>query len=103
MLLLRDGSWRQRLRWLAPPGRMALTNYLLQTLICTTIFYAYGLALFNRVGPALTVVFTLVIYAAEVAFSGWWLRRFRFGPLEWVWRTLTYGHRPGLARAAHDS
>ncbi len=91
VLLMRDERWRRRLGPLGAVGRMALTNYLLQTLICTTIFYSYGLALFNRVGPALTVPLALAIYAAQIAVSVWWLRRFRFGPMEWLWRTLTYG------------
>jgi uncharacterized protein len=91
VLLLRTERWRERLRPLAAVGRMALTNYLLQTLICTTVFYSYGLGLFGRVGPAVYVPLALVLYALQVPLSVWWLRRFRFGPMEWVWRTLTYG------------
>jgi uncharacterized protein len=76
---------------LSPMGRMALTNYLAQSLICTTLFYGYGLGWFGRVGPALGLLITVVIFALQIPLSMWWLRRFRFGPFEWLWRTLTYG------------
>ncbi len=70
---------------------MALTNYLLQTLICTSIFLGYGLGFYGTVGPAAGFALTIVIYAFQVVFSVWWIGRFRFGPAEWLWRTLTYG------------
>jgi uncharacterized protein len=76
---------------LAPVGRMALTNYLLQSVIATLIFYSYGLGLFGRVGPATTTGLAVAIFAAQVVASGWWMKRFRFGPAEWVWRSFTYG------------
>ena len=81
---------------LAYVGRMALTNYLLQTLICTTLFYGYGFGLYGRSGLGRHPL-TLAIYAVELAWSAWWLRRFRFGPMEWLWRTLTYGRRQPMA------
>ena len=70
---------------------MALSNYLLQSLVCTTIFYSYGLGLFGSVGRAAGLVLAVVIYLAQLAFTGWWLKHFRFGPMEWLWRSLTYG------------
>lgn len=71
-------------------GRMALTNYLLQTIICTTIFYGYGFGLFGRVNraPAMLVVFG--VWIIQLLYSKWWLQKFHFGPAEWLWRTLTY-------------
>jgi uncharacterized protein len=69
---------------------MAFSNYILQTLICTTIFYGHGLGLFgsvDRVGQAAIVA---AIWAVELTTSPLWLARFRFGPLEWLWRSLTY-------------
>ncbi|MEW5954806.1 MAG: DUF418 domain-containing protein [Bacillota bacterium] len=72
-------------------GRMALTNYLLQSIIATTIFYSYGLGLFGRVGPAWGIVLTLLIFMLQVYFSRYWMKKYHFGPLEWLWRTLTYG------------
>jgi uncharacterized protein len=76
---------------LAPLGRTALSNYLLQSLICTTLFYGYGFALYGRVGPALGILLSVSIFALQIPLSHWWLRHFRFGLAEWLWRTLTYG------------
>jgi uncharacterized protein len=69
---------------------MALSNYLLQSLICTTIFYSYGLALFGKVRPSLGLLLTTIIFLIQIPLSVWWLRRFQFGPVEWLWRSLTY-------------
>ncbi|WP_328818618.1 DUF418 domain-containing protein [Nonomuraea cypriaca] len=77
-------------RALAVPGRMALSNYLAQSLICALIFTGYGLALVDRVSPAAEVVLALGIFAAQIAYSHWWLRRHRYGPVEWLLRRLTY-------------
>jgi uncharacterized protein len=98
-LLAQQSHWQGRLAPLSYVGRMALTNYLLQSLICTLIFYGYGLGMYGQVGAAGTVVLALVIYAAQVLFSNWWLRRFQFGPMEWLWRTLTYGKRQPMTLA----
>ena len=84
-------TWQPRLQVLAPMGRMALTNYLLQSIICTTLFYGYGLGLFGTMGAAAGFGLALVIYALQIPFSHWWMARFQFGPAEWLWRTLTYG------------
>ncbi|MGH2403895.1 MAG: DUF418 domain-containing protein, partial [bacterium] len=93
VLLVQNEGWRRRLTPLAAVGRMALTNYLLQSLVCTTIFYGYGLGLYGTVAPGPGALLTLAIYAGQIPLSVWWLRRFRFGPVEWVWRSLTYGRR----------
>jgi uncharacterized protein len=90
-LLWHKVQWRARLRPFVAVGRMALTNYLLQSLICTTLFYSWGLGLYGRVNPLLGFVPTIAIYAAQVVFSVWWLRHFAMGPMEWLWRRLTYG------------
>jgi uncharacterized protein len=92
-LLLRRGRWRNLFRPFAAAGRMALSNYLLQSLVCTTIFYSYGLGLYGSVGRTAGVGLAVAIYAAQLPFSVWWLKHFRFGPAEWLWRTLTYGKR----------
>lgn len=89
-LLVQKDAWRQRLSPLAAVGRMALSNYLFQSLICTTIFYSYGLGLYGKVGPAAGAALTIAIFAVQIPLSVWWLRRFRFGPMEWLWRSLTY-------------
>jgi uncharacterized protein len=85
---------------LAAVGRTALSNYLLQSLICTTIFYSYGLGLFGRVGPAAGTALAVVIYAVQVPLSRWWLRRFQFGPMEWLWRSLTYMKRQPMVESS---
>jgi uncharacterized protein len=71
-------------------GRMALTNYVLQSVLCSFIFNGYGLGLYEKVGAAGLLGFTLVIFIFQIWLSNWWLVRFQFGPLEWVWRSLTY-------------
>ncbi len=84
------------LSWLAPAGRMALTNYLAQSLVASTLFYGYGFGLWGQVGRAGQVLLVFAVFALQVAASRWWLARHRFGPMEWLWRWLTYGHRPAM-------
>lgn len=74
-------------------GRMALTNYLLQSIVLGFIFYGYGLGLFGRIGSTAAAGTGVTIYLAQIQLSRLWLRRFRFGPFEWLWRSLTYGRR----------
>jgi uncharacterized protein len=90
-LLLQRAEWRRRLAPFAPVGRMALTNYLSQTVICLFVFYGYGAGLIGQVGSAAALVIALLVFAAQMAWSPWWLARFHFGPAEWLWRSLTYG------------
>jgi uncharacterized protein len=95
-LLLQDSRWRTRLGVFAPVGRMALTNYLSQTLICLAIFYVGGLL--GKFQPALNLVIALLIFIVQMWLSAWWLERYRFGPMEWVWRSVTYGAAQGMRR-----
>jgi uncharacterized protein len=81
-------KWLKPLRWL---GRMALTNYLLQSLVCTTLFYGYGGRLYGHVGMVNAIALVIGIYVAQIFFSCWWLTHFQYGPMEWLWRCLTYG------------
>jgi uncharacterized protein len=90
ILLCHSDAWRARLHRFAAIGRTALTNYLLQSLVGTLIFYGYGLGFFG-VGPAALLPLTVLLFAAQMYLSPWWLRRYRFGPVEWLWRRLTYG------------
>ncbi len=89
-LLFQREKWQPRLTPLSYVGRMALTNYLLQTLICTTLFYGYGFGLYDKIGIAGGILLTVVIYILQIILSKWWLTRFRFGPMEWLWRSGTY-------------
>ncbi|MEJ5253539.1 MAG: DUF418 domain-containing protein [Chthonomonadetes bacterium] len=92
-LMLRSEELQKRLQWLASVGRLALTNYLLQSIVCTLIFYNYGLGLYGKVGAAAGAVLAVGIFSLQAMFSVWWTQRYRFGPAEWLWRTLTYGRR----------
>ncbi len=82
--------WRPRFAPLAFVGRMALTNYLLQSVSCSFLFHPYGFGLYGMVGPAVGSAATVAIFAVQIALSGWWLRYARFGPVEWLWRSVTY-------------
>jgi len=88
------------LAWFAPVGRMAFTNYIVQSIVLTLLFYGFGLGLMGRVGVAGGLGIAAVIYATQSWASAWWLERHRFGPLEWLWRTLMYGERQPWRRSA---
>jgi len=83
----------RRLRFLAPLGRMAFTNYLMQSFILAFVFYGCGLGQFGRMSARDGVLLAIAIYTAQAIASTLWLRRFRFGPLEWVWRSFSYAKR----------
>ena len=89
--LFQHATWRRRLEIFAPLGRMALTNYLVQTFICIPFFYGIGLGFYGRVGAAASSLLAFGIVLAQAFASRWWLERFRYGPFEWLWRSLTYG------------
>lgn len=91
VLLAQGETWKDLLAPLAAVGRMALSNYLFQSLIVAIIIYPYGFGLFGRFGPTQGVILAFLIFPLQVLLSVWWIRRFRFGPVEWLWRTLTYG------------
>jgi uncharacterized protein len=97
-VLIQSNVWRKRLTPFAAVGRMALTDYLTQSVVCTLFYYNYTTGLYGRVGPALDLIPTVVIYGSQVVFSNWWLTRFRFGPMEWLWRGMTYGKLPPMRR-----
>jgi uncharacterized protein len=91
-------SGKRLLGWAAPLGRMAFTNYLAQSLIFGWIFYGYGLGLFGRLGVTSALAIGVAVYIGQVFFSAWWLRRYRYGPVEWLWRTLMYGAAQPMLR-----
>jgi uncharacterized protein len=97
-LLFLDENRRRLLLPFAAVGRMALTNYLLQSILCTLFFYHYTTGLFGRIGPAIGLLPTVILYGAQVVFSNWWLQRYRFGPMEWLWRGMTYGKFPSMCK-----
>ncbi len=83
-----QGRWLTRM--FAAAGQMALSNYLAQSLIFSLLFYGFGGGLFGRLGSAVAALFGLAVFGAQLVASEWWLARFRFGPAEWLWRSLTY-------------
>ncbi len=103
MLVCRAGALRRLTACLAAVGRMALTNYLMQSVLCTTLFYGYGFGLYGKLDRTGLACVVLAVWAAELAWSPVWLRYFRFGPAEWLWRSLTYWRLQPLRRAAEPA
>ena len=93
VLMLHSHSAFARIRILAPVGRMALTNYLTQSLLCTIYFYGYALGHWGM-PRGQQIAFVAVVFSAQIVFSTWWLSRFRYGPMEWLWRGFTYRQTP---------
>jgi uncharacterized protein len=89
----------RRFAFLEPVGRMALSNYLLQSVVGLLLFKTVGLGLMGRVGATAGTLIVLVVYAGQIVFSHFWLRLFRFGPAEWLWRSLTYGQLQPMKRS----
>ncbi|MDB4913190.1 MAG: hypothetical protein JWM95_834 [Gemmatimonadetes bacterium] len=88
-LLVVDG--RRVITVFGPVGRMALTNYLMHSITCVVLSYGFGFALWWRVGASRAMFIAITILAVQIPLSAWWLSHYRFGPVEWVWRRLTYG------------
>jgi uncharacterized protein len=97
VLMLQSKTVFSRISVLGLPGRMALTNYLAQSLICTIVFYGYAMGRWGM-PRAQQVLFVLTVYAAQIVVSHWWLSRFHYGPMEWLWRGITYWHLPQFRR-----
>jgi len=90
VLLAQRPGWQTALRPLQNLGKMALTAYLSSTLMFTTLFYGWGFGQLFLLGPALTTFYAVLFFVTLLLFCGWWLARFRFGPVEWLWRSLSY-------------
>ncbi len=99
--LWRFGVFAGAMRTLGFVGQMALTNYLAQSVIAMFLFTGAGLGLFGELERYQLYYIVAAIWIAQVAWSPWWLRRFEFGPMEWVWRTLTYGRVQPLRLREH--
>ena len=97
-LMFLHQDWQRLVHPFAAVGRMALTNYLMQSVLCTLFFYHHTRSLYGRMGPALGLAPTVILYGAQVVFSNWWLQRYRFGPMEWLWRGMTYGKFPSMSK-----
>lgn len=90
------GMSRRLLTPFVPIGRMALTNYLIQTPVGYYLFCGFGLGWMGKVGPAGCLAISVLLFASQMVVSAWWLKRFRMGPMEWLWRWWTYGARPAF-------
>lgn len=90
VLLAQRPGWQAALRPLENLGRMALTAYLASTLMFTTLFYGWGFGQLFLLGPAVTTLYAVLFFFVLLIFCTWWLDRFRYGPVEWLWRSLTY-------------
>lgn len=90
VLLMSRGKLKRLTAMLSPVGRMALTNYLTHSIISSILFLSYGFALYGKVSTWQSILITLAIFLIQIPLSKWWLSRFRFGPFEWLWRSLTY-------------
>ncbi|MCY1041224.1 DUF418 domain-containing protein [Corallococcus sp. bb12-1] len=95
-LLFQRERWKRVMQVLAPVGRMALTNYLLQSVVSLCLYDGWGLGLMGRMPPSRSVALALAVFALQIPLSHAWLARFRFGPAEWLWRSLTYGRAQPL-------
>ncbi|WP_164013466.1 DUF418 domain-containing protein [Pyxidicoccus trucidator] len=101
-LLFQRVRWQRVLGALAPVGRMALSQYLLQSIVSVWIYDGWGLGLIGTLPPSRVVAISLGIFAVQIVLSHWWLSRFRFGPAEWLWRSLTYGRSQPMRLSAMD-
>ena len=99
----RAGPGRRARQLIAAVGRMALTNYLAQSILCALIFLSFGLGLYGRYNGWQLYVIVGLIWLLQIAWSSWWLRYFRFGPFEWLWRSLTYGQIQPMRKTVADA
>jgi uncharacterized protein len=100
MLIVKVGAMTWVTSRLAAVGRMPLTNYLSQSILCTFVFWGWGLGLYAKVAPPMMVLVVLGVWVMQLVWSPWWMARYRFGPAEWAWRSLTYWKQQPMARGA---
>ena len=99
-LLINRGVWQGLQQRLASVGQMAFSNYIFHSLVCTFIFYGFGLGLFSEVDRVSQLLIVIFIWLIQLWYSPVWLKKYRFGPLEWVWRSLTYWQKQPIRRGA---
>lgn len=100
LLVVAGGRAARALRVFSDVGRMALTNYLMQSVVMTLLLYSYGFGLHDELGTTVRLVLHLIFFfLVQAPLSRWWLKRYRFGPAEWLWRSLTYGEMQPMRRA----
>ncbi|MFP2925282.1 DUF418 domain-containing protein [Pyxidicoccus sp. 3LG] len=101
-LLFQRERWRRLMSALGPVGRMALSMYLLESVVSVWLYNGWGLGFIGKLPPSRVVALSLGIFAVQVVLARWWLARFRFGPAEWLWRSLTYGRAQPMRLTARE-
>jgi uncharacterized protein len=91
MILVKSGVFRQLQVVLARVGRMAFSSYILMSLLCTTFFYGHGFGYFGKLQRTDQMIVVAAVWVIVVLFANVWMHRYQYGPLEWLWRKLTYG------------
>ncbi|MGP4106635.1 DUF418 domain-containing protein [Virgibacillus sp. L01] len=102
-LLARSSFGKKLIKPFTYVGRMSLTNYITQSIICFILFYGIGFGLYGSVRPIVAMGIVAVVFSLQIICSRWWLARYRFGPLEWLWRSLTYKEKQPLRKAERGS
>jgi len=90
ILLYQRASWQRRFNFFAPYGRMALTNYIFQALVGTFIMFGWGLGLLGTIPTSILALMAIVLVVLQTWGSKWWLTKYKYGPLEWLWRSGTF-------------
>lgn len=93
LLFIQGYLWQRSGKWLhllAPCGRISLSIYLIQSLVCVPLFYPYGLGWYKTIGQTNSLLFGIAFYALLIIIAHWWVKRFHYGPVEWLWRSATY-------------
>jgi uncharacterized protein len=100
MLVFQSPTLRPFTRPVAAVGRMAFSNYIFDTVVCTTIFYGFGFGMFGKVSRVTQIEIVVAVWIAQLTLSSIWMTYFQFGPLEWLWRSLTYWKRQPFRKVA---
>ena len=103
MLAFKTHAGNKLLSFLAPAGKMAFSNYMMQSLIGNFVFLGAGLGYMGKVGPVYYTLFGIIVFILQVIFSTIWLKFFNYGPVEWVWRSATYKKWQPMIKAKHQS
>jgi uncharacterized protein len=103
LLLLQKRWWKQKLMIFQYIGKMSLTNYLLQSIVCTMLFYHYGLGWYGKMSMFAGTMLAIILYGVQLVISWKWLRYFQFGPMEWIWRCVIYGKRWAIYKQKRPS
>ena len=102
VLILQNRAIYKLLKPLANVGRMSISNYLLQSIVFTWIFYGYGFGLYGDISYVFGFVLVFVFYSVQIILSKWWLARYQYGPVEYIWRWGTYGQKPNFKRERNE-